>query len=600
MAVLAGVVIPSFLMTSSPVEYCYTGVYNNPLYFLYNSVLQSFGLFVLWPVCIFFLFGRNAKAVIAMLFFTAVIFAITNNFAFPGDYGNVLPEVEFTEHKPFFPNLKWFLLNSAVLLVIAAGVYVLFYKGLHKVTQFIATIALMCIMATAAVNVIKVGNFYKHFDKPAPQLSKKDKFINLSKTKKNVIVIMVDGATGYITPPVFENRAELYDEFDGFVLYPNCTSFGPWTIQGAVPLYGGYEYTPWAMNHRRSVAMVDKHNEGLALQPRIFSSAGYSCTVLDPPYPNYDQAPVDKAFRDIPNTIFKQVAGRYNDVWSAEHNIKITNFRTIMIKRNFLLFGIFKSVPMIVRPFVVYHDFWRPAKSTDGRDLKRFLDNYSVLDYLPEFTNIDSDKPGFVIMDNEIRHDQVFLQLPDFTPAAHVDNSKFTALNEWFDVMEFHVTSAAYIKLGEYFKFLRDNGVYDNTRIIITADHGAIKRMPDLFDKSPYKYPFEKFNCVMMIKDFDSHGKLATCNDFMTNADTPALATKDLIDNVTNPFTNKSIKLLTTEEKNKETIISFSKSNGVLSTKNNGYIIKSDDWYTVHDDIFKASNWGRLSTNDNR
>ena len=54
------------------------------------------------------------------------------------------------------------------------------------------------------------------------------------------------------------------------------------------------------------------------------------------------------------------------------------------------------------------------------------------------------------------------------------------------------------------------------------------------------------------------------------------------------------IKLLSTEEKYKNTIISFSKANAVRSTVNNGYKIQDDDWFTVSGSIFKKDNWKQL------
>lgn len=589
---LCGIVIPSFLMTSSISEYCYLEGYNNPLYFLYNSFLQAIGFFVFWPVCIYFLFNKKTKASMAFLFFVILISGLVNNFIFQGDYGTVLPEVEFVEHKPFIPNLKDFLINTSALLAIFVSIYFLFKFSRYKIISFISSTVILCMVVLSVVNISRIGIFYKNYEKPPLQLTKTDQFINLSKTQKNVIVIMVDGATGYMVNDVFENRPELYEQFDGFVQHPNCVSFGCWTIQGALPLYGGYEYTPWSMNHRRETTMRDKHNEGISLQANVFSHNGYTCTVMDPPYPNYDEPPVFKAFENLPNTKAYQTFGRYNDIWCAEHNVTLVNLRSYMIKRNFILFSAFKIAPMIVRPFIVHRDFWvSNKKSSDGRDLKRFLDNYSILDYLPRFTNFENENPCFVIMDNEMLHDKVFVQLPDFTPAKVVDNSAYEGKNPLFDDMEFHVTSAAYILLGKYFEYLKENGVYDNTRIIITADHGCPNRRKNLFDDTIGPYPFERFNPVLMVKDFGQHGKISTDIKFMTNADVPALAFENLIKNPTNPWTKKPILPLTTEEKNKNTVISFSEAHSVLTQKNNGFVIKDKEWFTVHDSIFKAENW---------
>lgn len=283
---------------------------------------------------------------------------------------------------------------------------------------------------------------------------------------------------------------------------------------------------------------------------------------------------------------------------------------------------------MILRPFVAYHDFWRPDKSTEGRDLKRFLDNYAILDYLPRLTEIvdsevlASSKTGkvasgaliagaafengeageesvaqncFVIMDNEAKHDSVILQLPDFEPVAVVDNSAFDTKKKWFDIPEFYATTAVYIKLGEWFKFLKENGIWDNARIIITADHGSSTRDSAVFPESVTPYPYERLNPVLMVKDFASSGRLKSDYTFMTNADVPALSFDGVIKDAKNPFTGAAIKKLSAKEKNEKAIISLGRANGVLATKNNGYNIRDKDWWTVHDSIFDSNNWKPLN-----
>ena len=36
----------------------------------------------------------------------------------------------------------------------------------------------------------------------------------------------------------------------------------------------------------------------------------------------------------------------------------------------------------------------------------------------------------------------------------------------------YHANAAALLRLGEWFDWMREQGVYDNTRIIIVSDHG--------------------------------------------------------------------------------------------------------------------------------
>ena len=585
---LCGIVIPSFLVVSSTAEYCYLEGYSNPLYFLYNSFLQSFGLFVFWPVCLYYLFNKKIKSVISFAFFALFVLGIINAFCFQGNYGVILPEVVFSEHKSFFPSKLEFLANVSALIAAFVVITLLFYKRFYKVLSSLASIFLATVILTSGFNVAKVGIFFKNYEKPAPQLTDTDKIITLSKTGKNVIVIMMDRSTGFVIDPVFENKRELYEQFDGFVKYPNTVSFGFWTIQGASCLYGGYEYTPWQMNHKPNQPMAEKHNESLALQANIFSQNGYVCTVLDPPYPNYDKPPVSKAFDDLPNTKFHQCIGKYSNIWYHEHNFPIIPIRSNLIKRNFIWFSIFKIAPMIMRPVIHYEEFWGAPKGSGGQDISHFIDNYSVLEFLPRLTNFTNEEKCFVIMDNEITHDWVFTKTPDFTPSLNLENNQ---KGGWFDKKIFHVNSAGYIMLGKWFEYLKNNGVWDNTRIIIVADHGANERVKEIFDESSLPRSIESYNPVLMMKDFNAKGKMTDDFSYMTHSDVPYMAMEGLIENPVNPYTGNKIEKLSTEEKNKHSIISFSGANSVNNTVNNGYRIKDTDWYTVHDNIFKDENW---------
>lgn len=77
------------------------------------------------------------------------------------------------------------------------------------------------------------------------------------------------------------------------------------------------------------------------------------------------------------------------------------------------------------------------------------------------------------------------LQEPDYTPSQNVDNTDYEAehadrftvdgqtlrMETELQVTHYQSNMAALLQLGEWFDYLRDNGVYDNTRIILVADH---------------------------------------------------------------------------------------------------------------------------------
>ena len=108
---------------------------------------------------------------------------------------------------------------------------------------------------------------------------------------------------------------------------------------------------------------------------------------------------------------------------------------------------------------------------------------------------------------------------------------------------------ASMILLGKWLDYLRENDLYDNTRIIIASDHGrSIGLYHVIMNGIDAGYQLQDgakedvmyYNPLLMVKDFNSKD-FAVDNTFMTNADVPTLAFSDVIQDPVNPFTGKRI-----------------------------------------------------------
>ena len=148
--------------------------------------------------------------------------------------------------------------------------------------------------------------------------------------------------------------------------------------------------------------------------------------------------------------------------------------------------------------------------------------------------------------------------------------------------------------VGEWLDYLRQMGVYENTRIIIVADHGdTLGNFPGLILDDGTD--MEQANPLFMVKDFGD-GEFRVSHEYMTNADTPVLAVKDLVQDPTNPFTGAK---LDGHEKNEDLqYVTLSHNWSTIDPPNNADAIRftTDDepWYSIHDDIFVKSNWQRV------
>ena len=620
LTVLAGLAIPSTIMESEPNNYCYVDSYTSPFIFLITTFFQAVGFFILWPSCFYALFSVRIKKVLAVLFTAGAFLAVTNTFVFGGHYGPVEAWLEFMQPQNFMPSFKNILLNLSILAVIFAVITALLIK-FPKIAHSLTVILVLSLGAISLRNIASIQNAYKNLAVPSYN-NELEPIFSLSKTQKNVIVIMQDRLFNPYIPYIFEENPQLREQFDGFVNYPNTVSMGKLTMIGTPGLFGGYDYTPHRMNERAEEepekTLQDKHSEALLTMPLLFTQNGYKAYVANLPYENYLEQPESNMYLKNPDfersglkveshsdptvnpyTVkyegheeiqHNHVLGTYTDYWYARHGMQKEPYISTQIFRNFIWFSFFKMVPPVIRGGVYHRDYWLAYNKWDNS--ARFIDNYAVVDYLPELTKIDEGKPALIVLDNEATHEPTLLQAPeyDFRKKEALTNLGNSPLK---NEAAFSTSCGVFNRYGEFFDYLRENGVYDNTRIIIVSDHGSASSgaetgLPALGGE--LKINPQNFLASLLIKDFNAHGEIKDDGTFMTNADTPYLAAKDLIENAEHPFTHRPLKV---ENKSDYTILNNSPAQSTRIRKEKTFSVKDDEWYTVKDSIFSAENWER-------
>ena len=158
----------------------------------------------------------------------------------------------------------------------------------------------------------------------------------------------------------------------------------------------------------------------------------------------------------------------------------------------------------------------------------------------------------------------------------------------------YHSNMAALIQLGNWLDHLRKTGTYDNSRIIITADHGQDLNAFDELSL-PENNSVEWCAPLLLVKDFNETG-FKTSDVFMTNADVPTLATQNLGFEAKNPFSGK---LLSMDEK-------FAHPQYIINShiwdvsKNNGNTYLPSTWLSFDStvpncNIYDLSKWSLLN-----
>lgn len=397
---------------------------------------------------------------------------------------------------------------------------------------------------------------------------------------------MLDMATGFFIPHIFGENPELNDAFSGFVFYPNTVSFAPHTNHGAPPIFGGYDSTPQAFNSRKDITVRQKHNEALLMMPRIFSDAGYSVTVTDLPYVNYVHSSDMSFFDSLPNTKGYITDSVYTSLWLKEHDFLLPSVSDTL-KRNIFWYALMRASPFVLRRAIYLNGNW--CSPNPDSFLIGTLNGYSVLDYLPRLTDFDAKTENTsVIFTNNTTHEATFFQTPDYRPVPFVTNF---GSGPFKNSLKYHVNAASIKRLAEWFDFLRENNVYNNTRIIIVSDHGPQENLPK---ETGLPFGIYDVNALLLVKDFGASGPMSTDDSFMSNADVPSLAMDGLLEDLRNPYTGNPINMDAKEEPLYIFISApLGESHFVYGDETQVPLNPKKDYY-VRDNIFDPANWERV------
>lgn len=614
MTILTGLLIPSSVIASSPDEFVFLSSMQTPNHYVLVSLCVAAGLFLGWIVVFFFLSSDKWKYRFAKIMLLICSIAAVSYFIFPSRTGTVSTELEFDD--TFYQDIEFAFIMT--LLVVLVGIVVLLldklFKGFARYIVLTGTVAMlvMGIINTSGISGAYAETLERMDNSAAPS-------ITLSRNGKNVVVIMLDWALSGTVPYIFQEDPALVKKYDGFTYYPNTISYGAHTNLGAPALYGGYEYTPDMLNKRADETLVDKHNEAILVLPVLFSNNGFDTTVIDPPLVNYREISEVSIFKPYKNI----KACLAQDVMAPDQEDAVSQLESSRT-RNFFCYSLLQVSPAVLHK-LIYDDgnynqlskgnniyvqgtfhYPQACKTTStAKGMNRgFINSYMVLEGMPNITNIVDDNANcFLFMDNNTTHEPTLMQAPGYIPSDVVDNSEYEArisprslpdgstihLDSTLQMKHYHVNFAAYESLAKWFDYLRENGVWDNTRIILVSDHGR-----ELFQFNNMVYrdlnlDVESVNPILFVKDFNSRG-FKTSYDFMTNADVPTLATNNLISNPINPFTGNPINSLPKTEKPQLVTI----PEKWRPQENMGNKFNPGPWYSVHDNIFERKNWEYL------
>lgn len=594
LCVFLGFVLPASTIASSPLEFINFENLSNPFSILYYSGMQSFGC-LLWCICLYKLFQENVQKVFTVGALILLVSALLNAYIFQDGYGSINNLLMFSDAGKLRHTLQEIVINLSVMGGVGiAVVSVLYIRAFSKYIDTVLKILTLSFLVITGISSITIFTSYRSMKNAAAAVTVPDKAYKISKTGKNIFIFMLDRSMNFFIDPIFENSEQVQTEYTGFTLFENSIAFGSSTNFSTPSLFGGYEYTPENINKRSGELLVDKHNEALSVLPRLFSEHNWHVSFTDPCWLNYAWIPDLSVFTQYAVTA-KNIDGNglYTQAFLQEHTDGAIQQRGIYgIRRNMLYFSIFRILPLEARR-IFYADGMYGGVGIPIYSIP-FFNAYSALENLTKEAEFIEDQHCINIIVNNITHEppkqEVMKMLrKDFLIPLAAE----WCLNQ--DTAEhFYANYLAHESCAQFFKFLKDHNCWDNSRIIIIGDHGrdSMRTVTMDFIKKFTSFEIDPVSMIplIMFKDFNSAGALKRDSSFMTLADIPLLATKDLEPDLQkNPFTGKSF--LETQRKDKVKAITSGNWYANQQLKATQFDVNS--WTFIKDDVYNPENWSR-------
>lgn len=552
----------ALLFLFNPVTLLFSGnTFDFPMnIFVYLAIPLYAGAALLYgSMCVYKRSSEQSRIHLSILLAILSVVMTVNSVFFSGRYGDMS---NFIFDSGLTITLSDKLISFSISIALACLIYLLLKKGRYKAVLAPLTLSFI-LLFILSVYYAKRFDLRYHRHKIIPAISLESEF-TLSSKNPNVIVLMLDRFIGSYFQEIMNRFPEIRKEFEGFTWYPNAVSPSPHTIGSVPAIWGGYEYTANNLTlQRKDIPLVNKFDESIRILPANFLKAGMSSVIISPPEELYDKN--NSSFFD--ETDIRKIFGKYSELLKKEKNISNIDTETSLY---LLMYSFFRAAPPCVREIIYDDGGWMlPKKSssqTNSNGQTEFISNnawyssmhqYSFLYYLPQlYTVSDNDKGTCLFIDSEVSHN---LGAYDHKGELSTDKmvhyleSDIEQFHDLYSVKHLYADIAAIKLAARFIRSLKENGLYDTTRIIIVSDHGknvyspAFERQNLQFTQKPDSHildVIDKYTCynvLFLVKDYNRHGELRTDASFMTCADVPSIATNQIV-NAVNPFSGSAIE----------------------------------------------------------
>ncbi|NOR74863.1 MAG: sulfatase-like hydrolase/transferase, partial [Draconibacterium sp.] len=459
----------------------------------------------LFVIALYVVSPNQFRKIITKLILGLSILFFVNTFIVPVNVGT-LQDSMFSEESKLAFNMWYYVLEFTLIIAVAMSVSYLIKRNSHKYVNIILSVFIILTIGQSTYMSGTKGELFaeKKKDKNAIDV---DKVIPFSQTKENILFFIPDGLQGWYMKDLIENHPEYKEIFEGFKWYPNTVSTSNFTYSSMPAMMNGNEFNIASLNAMNEESILDKYRLSTETFYNRIKDNGYFFSSGKMGYSSVDW---DRFDNFIP---------WWDPSWDKV--LKLGSSVEIWYTR-FWENSLFYGVPLCLKPLIYNKRDWLVHFDESYQKNNETIPHYFV-QILPNISVNTSTEKNFIFFHTACTH----------APWNIVEDGQITK-----NVSPYKNQEKFFDDFSKWMTWLKENNVYDNTKIVIASDHG-----PEWYhfdgkaevDIPLENYNFHKFrrdlflrlNSLMLVKDFNAKGPLQEDWRTMSNADIPSILFND-------------------------------------------------------------------------
>lgn len=484
---------------------------------------------------------------------------------------------------------RWlrFAVDALVVVLVALGLRaaLLRFGGRPFLISLLLLDLALCAVAGIDIRRERFGGTGDRESSGAPE-----RVLKFSRTQPNVLFIFLDRFMGSYVEDILRADPDLATRLSGFTWYPRTVSAGENSIAGVHGMLGGYDYTPDAMNARKK-PLRDISVEAFSILPYNFSHKGWQVNVVSPRGLGFTMAG-DCSYLDMPNVTCTHISKSLSKIAAERSGFPLMDLAKSNYSDLLEMLGAMRAGPYVGKELLLARGRWENFLDHSAGTTFR---EWAELRGWPELSNTDANGSQMNFVSNILPHEPYYMGT-DCMPrrkkqaASEQDLKAFGNAFAWIHAVTARCTL---LSVADYLDFLKSQGVYDNTRILIVSDHGIVGPVADNSSRARAgRTQFREFvrtRSLLLVKPRGAGGPLAISEEFLPNAEAPRLACEE-IGGCANPYLGgKPIATLGRDDPFRVTIVPWQ-----FNLQNLDSFVIREQYELSGRDPFNARGWKRL------